>query len=92
MQLHYSDAYSDLTYNDILVSACAEAGIVAMTGDGADASVVPGACAAIQAAGGMGIPTIKPWGDDVLPENSPWCGNPAPLPVPWMLMGLACLS
>lgn len=69
VQLHYSDAYSDLTYNDILVSACAEAGIVAMTGDGADASVVPGACAAIQAAGGMGIPTIKPWGDDVLPEK-----------------------
>ncbi len=66
VQLHYSDAYSDLTYNDILVKACAAAGIVAMTGDGADDAVVPGACAAIKAAGGMGIPTIKPWGGETL--------------------------
>ena len=27
MQLHYGDKYDDLTYNDILVTACAKAGI-----------------------------------------------------------------
>ena len=33
MTLHYGDKYNDLQYNDILVSACAEAGIAAFTGD-----------------------------------------------------------
>ena len=39
MKLHYGDKYDDLTYNDILVSSCAQAGI----------------------AGGLGVPTGKPW-------------------------------
>ena len=34
MKLHYGDKYDDLTYNDILVSSCAQAGIAAFTGDG----------------------------------------------------------
>ena len=32
MKLHYGDKYDDLTYNDILVSACAANGIAAFTG------------------------------------------------------------
>ena len=39
MQLHYGDKYDDLTYNDILVSACAGAGIAAFTGDGTNPAV-----------------------------------------------------
>ena len=35
MQLHYGDKYDDLTYNRLLLAACAKAGIVAFTGDGA---------------------------------------------------------
>lgn len=31
--MHYSNAYSDVTYNEVLVSACAENGIAAFTGD-----------------------------------------------------------
>ena len=43
MRLHYGDKYDDLTYNDILVRACANAGILAFTGDGTDPKVVEGA-------------------------------------------------
>ena len=34
VKLHYGDKHTDATYNDILVSACAENGIAAFTGDG----------------------------------------------------------
>ena len=61
MQLHYGDKYDDLTYNDILVSACAEAGIAAFTGDGTNPAVVEGAVKAIEKNHGRGVPTIKPW-------------------------------
>lgn len=69
VQLHYGTAFTDVTYNDILVSACAAEGILAMTGDGADPGVVPAACDAIRKAGGMGIPTIKPWNIEVIREK-----------------------
>lgn len=58
---HYSDKYDDKGYNDILVKACAEGGIAAFTGDGLDATVMKVACEAIAAAGGIGVPTVKPW-------------------------------
>ena len=61
MTLHYGDKYNDLAYNDILVAACAEAGIAAFTGDGTDPAVMEGAAAAIAKNGGCGVPTIKPW-------------------------------
>lgn len=69
VQQHYSDLYSDVTYNDVLVSACAEAGIAAMTGDGIRPDVMKAAAAAIRKAGGVGIPTIKPWHMDVVREK-----------------------
>lgn len=66
MTLHYGDKYNDLAYNDILVAACAEAGIAAFTGDGTNPDVFTAASAAIGAAGGRGIPTVKPWDRDTL--------------------------
>ena len=66
MRLHYGDKYDDLTYNDILVRACANAGILAFTGDGTDPKVVEGAAAALKANGGCGVPTIKPWNIDTV--------------------------
>ena len=66
MTLHYGDKYNDLAYNDILVAACAEAGIAAFTGDGTNPDVFTAAAAAIGAAGGRGIPTVKPWDRDTL--------------------------
>ena len=66
MRLHYGDKYDDLTYNDILVRACANAGILAFTGDGTDPKVVEGAAEALKANGGCGVPTIKPWNIDTI--------------------------
>ncbi len=69
LALHYGDSYNDFTYNDILVSACAEYGSAAFTGDGVDPQVMKSSAAAIQKAGGMGIPTIKPWNIEAIKEK-----------------------
>ena len=69
MRLHYGDKYDDLTYNNILVRACANAGILAFTGDGTDPKVVEGASEALKANGGCGVPTIKPWDMDTIREK-----------------------
>lgn len=66
MKLHYGEKYTDLEYNDILVSACADAGIAAFTGDGTDPKVVEAAAAALKKYGGCGVPTIKPWSLDII--------------------------
>ena len=69
VNMHYSDKYTDTTYNDILVSACKENGIAAFTGDGVDPKVMEGATAAIAKAGGCGVPTVKPWNLDTIQEK-----------------------
>ena len=66
VNLHYGDKYNDLEYNNILVPACVQAGIAAFTGDGTNPDVFTAASAAIGAAGGKGIPTVKPWDKDTL--------------------------
>lgn len=69
MKLHYGDKYDDLEYNNILVPACADAGIAAFTGDGVNAAVMQGATEAIRAKDGKGIPTVKPWDVNTLQEK-----------------------
>lgn len=69
VKMHYSDKYDDLSYNNVLVDACAKAGIAAFTGDGIDANVMVAATKAIKAAGGMGVPTVKPWNLDTIREK-----------------------
>lgn len=66
MTLHYGDKYNDMDYNAILVPACAAAGIAAFTGDGTNPDVMTMATKAIGAAGGCGVPTIKPWNIDTV--------------------------
>lgn len=58
-----------MTYNDILVSACAENGIAAFTGDGTDPNVMVAATKAIKNADGAGIPTVKPWNIETIREK-----------------------
>lgn len=65
VNLHYGEKYSDTSYNDILVSACAAAGIAAFTGDGANPDVMKAATDAIRDSGGMGVPTVKPWNPEI---------------------------
>ena len=58
VNLHYSEAYTDMTYNDVLVRACAENGIAAFTGDGTNPTVMEMATKAIGAANGCCVPII----------------------------------
>lgn len=69
MTLHYGEKYDDLAYNNLLVDACAKGGIAAFTGDGTNAKVMEGATAAIKAAGGLGIQTVKPWNLETIREK-----------------------
>ena len=69
MTLHYGEKYDDLAYNNLLVDACAKGWIAAFTGDGTNAKVMEGATAAIKAAGGLGIPTVKPWNLETIREK-----------------------
>lgn len=69
VNLHYGDKYNDESYNDVLVSACADAGIAAFTGDGTNPAVIQGAAAAIKNAGGLGVPTVKPWNLETVQEK-----------------------
>ena len=66
VNLHYGDSLDDVAYNDILVSACADAGIAAFTGDGTNPGVMEAATDAIKNAKGRGIPTVKPWNIDTI--------------------------
>lgn len=69
VQLHYGDKFTDLTYNELLLSACAQAGIAAFTGDGTDPGVIRAAAGALKKVEGTGVPTIKPWGLDTVKEK-----------------------
>lgn len=66
VKLHYGEKYTDQEYNDILVRACAQAGIAAFTGDGTNPDVFTAAARAIGQNGGTGIPTVKPWDRDTV--------------------------
>ncbi len=66
VKMHYGDKYNDVEYNNILVAGCAENGIMAMTGDGMDHSVMKVASEAIAKNGGVGLPTVKPWDAETL--------------------------
>lgn len=69
VNMHYGDSLNDVSYNDILVSSCAEFGIAAFTGDGMDSNVMVAATEAIKKAGGLGIPTMKPWNVEMIREK-----------------------
>lgn len=69
VNLHYGDKLNDISYNDILVHACSEAGICAFTGDGTNAEVMKAATKAIEGNDGVGIPTVKPWDINTIQEK-----------------------
>ena len=81
VNLHYSDTYTDMTYNDVLVRACAESGIAAFTGDGTNPDVMTMATKAIGNADGCGVPTIKPWNIDLVREKAELVGAADPIAV-----------
>lgn len=66
---HYSDAYTEQEYYEILVNGCKEAGICAWTGDGVNDGYMKMALDIIKSCDGIGIPTIKPWAHDKMLEK-----------------------
>ena len=48
VNLHYSDKYDDISYNQMLVSTCKSSGIAAFTGDGTNPLVMQAATKAIK--------------------------------------------
>lgn len=69
MKMHYGDKYDDLEYNDLLISSCEAAGIVAFTGDGTNPAVIEGGAKALKEHGGCGVPTVKPWDPNTLKQK-----------------------
>ena len=69
LNLHYSDKYDDMAYNNLLVDSCAKAGIAAFTGDGTNPQIMVAATTAVKAAGGLGVPTVKPWNLETIREK-----------------------
>ena len=69
LNLHYSDKYDDVSYNNLLVDSCAKAGIAAFTGDGTNPGIMAAATAAVKATGGIGVPTVKPWNLEIIREK-----------------------
>ena len=61
IKLHYGEKYSDREYDAIVVAGCAENGIAAFVGDGPNPDMMMGGVDAVHQAGGIGIPTVKPW-------------------------------
>lgn len=92
MNLHYSDAYDDVSYNKVLVSACAGNGIVAFTGDGTNPKVMEAATDAIALADGMGVPTVKPWNLDTIREKMDLVKKSGAFAVARMWMQPVCRS
>lgn len=69
LHLHYGDKYTDLEYNEILVSSCAAAGIAAFTGDGTNPAVMEAAKEALKKNNGCGVPTVKPWNMETIRQK-----------------------
>ena len=69
LPMHYSDAYDDFAYNDILIPTAVECGSASFTGDGVDPEIMKRSAAAMVKVGGIGIPTIKPWNNEAVFEK-----------------------
>lgn len=89
MQLHYGTKYTDLEYNDILVPACHDAGILAFTGDGTNPAVM------VVRQGGKSQCRVwhsnrKALGAGTIAEKMALVRAPARLPLPWTLTPPVC--
>ncbi len=69
VDMHYGPKYNDVSYNDVMVKAAAEYGVMALTGDGLNAEVLKRAAARMEEFGGMGCPTLKPWNKEAVFEK-----------------------
>ena len=66
---HYGPNLDTAEYNLMALRAAKAQGVAAFTGDGVDRAVFVDSCAAIAEVGGCGVPTVKPWGQDVVADR-----------------------
>lgn len=66
IDMHYGPKYKDQQYNSILVKIAAEYGLMALTGDGVDPSIMLSAVEDMKQVDGIGCPTIKPWNKEAV--------------------------
>ena len=69
IDLHYGPKYKDHAYNSILVKAAAEYGVMALTGDGVDPTIMLSSVEDMKKVGGIGCPVIKPWNKEAVFEK-----------------------
>lgn len=66
LSTNYNGLFTEKSYNHILVRALNDSGCLAFTGDGVSRDFYEEPLEAVKAAGGMGIPTIKPWDQETV--------------------------
>ena len=69
IDLHYGPKYKDIEYNSILIPACADYGVMALTGDGVDPNIMLRSAEDMGKVGGVGCPIIKPWNKEAVFEK-----------------------
>ena len=69
IDLHYGPKYKDPEYNEILIKACADYGVMALTGDGVDPNIMLRSVEDMKKVEGMGCPVIKPWNKEAVFEK-----------------------
>lgn len=69
MDVNYKNLLTEAEYTDRVVKGAVAAGVVAFTGDGANDEYFKAPLKAIKDVKGMGIPTLKPWGQKEVIEK-----------------------
>jgi isopentenyl diphosphate isomerase/L-lactate dehydrogenase-like FMN-dependent dehydrogenase len=69
VHMHYGPKYHDPEYNSILIKACYDYGIMALTGDGVDPNVMIRSAEDMAKVDGVGCPIIKPWNKEAVFEK-----------------------
>ena len=69
IDLHYGPKYKDAEYNSLLIPAAADYGVMALTGDGVDPSIMLRSAEDMSKVGGVGCPIIKPWNKEAVFEK-----------------------
>ncbi|WP_130863778.1 alpha-hydroxy-acid oxidizing protein [Bacilliculturomica massiliensis] len=69
MSSNYTGYFTETAYNECVVGGTRKAGCSAFTGDGVSADFFEGPLSVVKKAGGMAIPTIKPWDRDTVLEK-----------------------
>ena len=69
VQVHYGKKYTDIEYNNILISSCSNLDLLSFTGDGVYEDIMIGATSAIKKTNGFGVPTIKPWNLETIKQK-----------------------